>query len=66
MLELWVASYALDGVFGTQDEAVLGREFDGDGVISLGSRREITNLGSKGIRPAARKPARTLFYVIEA
>jgi hypothetical protein len=35
-------------------------------VIGLGSRREITDSGSKGTRPAALGPARMLFAVIEA
>jgi hypothetical protein len=45
--------------------AVLGRELGGDGVIGLGSRREITDSGLKGIRPVALKPTRMLFAVIE-
>ena len=32
---LQVASYALDGVFGTQDEAVPGREFGGAWICAL-------------------------------
>ena len=46
--------------------AILGRELGGDRVISLGSRREITDSGSKGTRPATLKPARILFTVREA
>ena len=65
-MELLVASYALDGVFRAQVEAVPGREFGGDRVSGLGSRQETTNLGSKGIRLVALKPASILFAVIEA
>ena len=66
MLELWAASCVLEGVLGTQDVAVPGREVGGDGVIGLGSRRETIDSGSKGTRLATLKSAYMLFAVIEA
>jgi hypothetical protein len=65
VLELWAASCVLEGVFGTQDIGVLGPEFGGDRVTGLRSRREMTDSGSKGTRPAALKPAYILFSIIE-
>ena len=66
MFELLEASYAVEGVFGVQVLAVPGREFGGEGVVGFGSSREITDSGSRGTRPAVRKPVRTLSDVIEA
>jgi hypothetical protein len=65
VLELWAVSCVLEGVFGTQDIGVPGPEFRGDRVTGLGSRREMTDSGLKGTRPAALKPARILFSIIE-
>ena len=66
VVELWVALYAVKGVFGTQEVAVLGQEFTGDGVAGFGSRQETTDSGSKGTIPVALNPDCTLFGVIEA
>jgi hypothetical protein len=66
VVELLVVSYVVEGVFGVQVLTVLGLEFGGEGVISFRSNREITDSGSKGIRPTARKPAYILSSVIEA
>jgi hypothetical protein len=65
VVELLVVSYVVEGVFGIQILTVLGLEFGGEGIISFRSSREITDSGSKGIRPAVRKPVRTLSGVIE-
>lgn len=61
-----VASIRVCGVFEIQLCAVVGREFDGDGVCNNTSNLEITLCGLCGTSPVAAKPPCMFFSVIEA